>query len=159
MLYPNTPPVLPDGPVTLYNLTGEWGMSEQFSSPRTRDLPRFCETPVLTSCELEERFAAHLRTTLSVSEHFEGDPMRCFIPRHGLGFGTAANRLDMLICLECHSLYFWKDSERHFRPLSTHALGQLAMVFSAARIDLIGLTGPQILERFTTSLPHETRSI
>lgn len=124
--------MLSAGEVTLYHLTGEWGFSERMLAPSTRSLPRFRDVPLLSSIVLDVDLASSLRTLLSCHETYEGEPMRCFIPRHGLRFGHAGSGANALICLECRLAYFWIGERELHYALSESAVSDLTTLFRSA---------------------------
>lgn len=147
------PPVLPDGDVTLHHLTGEWRLSEQTMGRSTRSLPRFRDVPLLSSVVLTTDLAASLRRSLGYHQTYDGEPMRCFIPRHGLCFGNAESGADALICLECHLAYFWiGDRELHY-ALSGSAVSVLTTLFRSAEPASSGLDPAQILHQASFQTP------
>jgi hypothetical protein len=146
------PPILPAGEVTLYHLTGEWGLDERFMSPRTVTLPRFHEVPVLSSVLLTDDLAASLRRTLGRRETYQGEPDRCFIPRHGLRFGSESDA-DALICLECHLAFFRLNNKEVSYALSPVAVNVLTTLFRSAEPASRGLNPAQILHQASFHSP------
>jgi hypothetical protein len=147
------PPILPAGQITLHHLTGQWGWSERFMSPRTIALPRFREVPILSTLSLTDDLAASLLRTLSYHRTYDGEPMRCFFPRHGLHFGDAESGADALICLECYLAYFWiGDQELHF-ALSETAASVLTTLFRSAEPASRGLDPAQVLHEASFPTP------
>ena len=139
--------------MTLHHLTGEWRFSEQMMGQTTRTLPRFRDVPLLSSILLTVDLAASLRRSLSYHQTYEGEPMRCFIPRHGLRFGDAESGADALICLECYLAYFWiGDRELHY-ALSETAVSVLTTLFRSAEPASRGLDPAQVLHEASFPTP------
>ena len=137
----------------MHHLTGEWGFSEQMMAQSTRSLPTFRDVPLLSTIVLTADLAASLRRTLSYRQTYEGEPMRCFIPRHGLHFGDAGSGADALICLECYLAYFWiGDRELHY-ALSETAVSVLTTLFRSAEPAARGLDPAQVLHEASFPAP------
>ncbi|MDB6140872.1 MAG: hypothetical protein JWO94_3944 [Verrucomicrobiaceae bacterium] len=146
------PPLLPEGEVTLHHLTGEWQFPERFMGQSTRLLPRFRDVPLLSSIVLTPDLAASLRRSLGYHQTYEGEPMRCFTPRHGLRFGNAGEG-DALICLECHLAYFWIDDKELHYALSETAVSGLTTLFRSAEPASGGLDPVQVLHEASFHKP------
>ncbi len=57
--------------------------------------------------------------------------MRCFMPRHGLSFADDDGpSTDVLICFECHSLYFFQGKRRELFALTERTMQRLGVFFS-----------------------------
>jgi hypothetical protein len=143
------PPILPAGEVTLYHLDGGWGSSVAMAD----SLIHFRGVHILSSNLLIADLAASLRRSLSYHSTYEGEPMRCFIPRHGLHFYDPEGAVDALVCLECHLIYFFiGDQELHY-ALSGTAVSVLTTLFRSAEPASRGLDPAQVLHEASFSTP------
>jgi hypothetical protein len=149
------PPNIPDGKVTLHHLTGEWGFSDAMLGRNSKKLSTFREVPLLSSIVLTPDVAASLRKTLGSHRTYEGEPMRCFIPRHGLQFD--GGEVDALICLECYLAYFWVDGREMHYALSETAVSVLTTIFRSAEPAARGLDPAQILHEASFEPPRDTQ--
>jgi hypothetical protein len=150
------PPILPPGPVTLHHLTGEY-YGEKLSSPNTIGLPRFRDVPILSTHVLPDDLAHSLRRTLSSHHTYQGEPARCFIPRHGLQFGGEGG-VEALICLECHLAYFWLNGDSVGYALSETAGRLLSTHFRSAEPVSRGLDPVQTLHEASFAQPPDRYS-
>ncbi|RYD70810.1 MAG: hypothetical protein EOP84_26030 [Verrucomicrobiaceae bacterium] len=104
---------LPAGPITAFRLRGEYDYRTPVSRPGVLRSSQILDSLTATN-EQEER----IRRVLSAPDTYGDDPMRCFIPRFGFSIGFGPGTVDLLICLECHWVYFFCEEARTAVPLS-----------------------------------------
>ncbi len=122
---------VPAGPVTAYFLTGQWLPKDCRPSPKPSDEPCFRDSPILQMFAAPPSQAADYREIIADVESYGGEPMRCFMPRHGLSFADNDGlSTDVLVCFECRSLYFFQGEERELFALTERTMQRLGVLFS-----------------------------
>ena len=131
MFTPAFPLQVPAGPVTAYFLSGQWFPKDCRPTPPPSDEPRFRDAPILRTVAVPPSQAADCREIIADVESYGGDPARCFTPRHGLSFAADDGPpTDVLICFECHSLYFFQGEGRELFALTERTMQRLGVFFS-----------------------------
>ena len=79
----------------------------------------------------------------------------CFVPRLGFSFGEGRNCVELLICLQCHWVYFYKGNSVRYKALSPRGVAELAPIAEA----LFGADArPFTYESPTQPAPKSTRA-
>ena len=119
------PPKLSLDEVVAFTLDGSY----DFASPVSKE-GTFRSAGVLSSMKLASESARRALQLLSNPKMYGGEPMRCFIPRHGLRFVGKESEAEILICLECYWIYFFYGSQRVTASLSEGGRRSLKSLFS-----------------------------
>ena len=114
---------------TFYRLTGEYQWSAELLGDRAR-WSSFRETPIVSELILDCEGKSDALNILSNSDSFGGEPMRCFIPRHGLRLSTGSQNVDLLICLECYIIKSWVDDKEDSHIISVNTALKLNEIFT-----------------------------
>ena len=135
MFTPDSPLYVPTGPVTAYFLTGEWFPKDRRPVPEggwnAGDAPCFRDSPIVRTVGMPSTLASDCREIIADAASYGGEPMRCFMPRHGLSFAAIdAPSVDVLICFECHSLYYFEGEQRKRFALTERTMQRLGVIFS-----------------------------
>ena len=154
MTLETTPPVLPKSDVTLYHLTGALGPSKVNLVDSDGEFRSFRTVPIISKVQLTAELGNSLRATFGRPRTYEGEPMRCFIPRHGLHF-EGESTVEALVCLECHLIYFWIEEEEVHYALSPEAVDVLNTLFRSVEPASRGLNPTEVLDAAADS--HEYR--
>jgi len=114
-----------------YFLSGEWFPKDRRPAPEPSNQPRFRDSPILQTVAVPSSVAADCREIIADVASYGGEPMRCFLPRHGLSFaGRDGLSVDVLICFQCHSLYFFQGEQRQLFALTERTMQRLGVIFS-----------------------------
>jgi hypothetical protein len=100
--------------------------------------PTFRGYPVFASKPMPEQLRTALIRILESSKTYTdpGHGGACFEPRLGFSFGEGESRVEILICLECHWVYFYKGDSVRYKALSPRGVSELTPIAEA-------LFGPQ----------------
>jgi hypothetical protein len=107
------PPRLSLDEVEVFTLDGAY----DFASPVSKE-GTLRSAGILSRTKLAPKPALTVFQLLSNPKMYGGEPMRCFIPRHGLRFSGKEAEAEILICLECFWIYFFYGAERVVASLS-----------------------------------------
>lgn len=118
-----------------YWLSGEYDFGPKFTSKYTADLSRFRCTPILASDELTAERRGEITSLLSAHSNFGGEPMRCFIPRHGVSFANGPDQVDVLLCFECFLAYSFRGEEKDWHTLSEIGVQRMKAFFDELEPD------------------------
>lgn len=129
----------------LYHLTGELRATKINLLDSNGEPRAFRGVPIKSKFTLTSELSSSLRRTLGRPRAFQGEPARCFIPRHGLRFESDTT-VDALICLECHLAYFYRDEQEIRYALSPGVLPVLLTLFNSAEPASRGLSQAEILD-------------
>jgi len=102
-----------------------------FKSP-TSSLHSLRSAGIRSTKQLLAQAGRHAFLLLSNPKTYGGEPMRCFIPRHGFRFSGAAKSCEILICFECLWIYFYYESRCVTASLGEAGARALKKVFNEA---------------------------
>ena len=104
--------LLPPGPIFAHLLNGQHERD-------TVSKPGYLRgTRILDSRQLTDEQNARLRTTLTATNTFGGEGARCFIPGIGFTVGHGEDAVEILICLRCDWVYFFRAELQMIEAIS-----------------------------------------
>jgi len=115
---------LPFETVEVYSLNGHY---DGTASPT--DTHTFRGAAILRQATLRKDAAMKSLALLHNPKGYGGEPMRCFMPRHGYRFSSANAHADILICFECNWIYFYYGSKRVVASLNEGSCRALKQIF------------------------------
>jgi hypothetical protein len=119
---------LPNEKLQFYHLTGEYQWPTEHLSASV-DFDLFRETPIISESHLDPKVAEKIHGILDSESSYGGEPMRCFIPRHGISFSSESETVDYLICLECHIIHSWRDGVESSLFITKETVDSLGQIF------------------------------
>lgn len=118
---------LPSDQVEAFLLNGRYDHVGQLSNETT-----FRGAGIMSRTVLKPWGVKRALALLLDPKNYGGEPMRCFMPRHGFRFTSPSTQVDVLICFECHWIYVFHDSKRQSPALRQACHQDLKFVFEQA---------------------------
>ncbi len=116
--------LLPPGPCVAYRLNGHYDFRGESSQPGY-----LRSSGILASRPLTEDYSGAVRTILMTSDSFGGEPARCFMPGLGFTIGDGADAVEILVCLQCYWIYFFRGETRMTETLSKAGQHRLSALY------------------------------
>jgi hypothetical protein len=116
---------LPAGELLAHRLDGSFDFCECSSQPGFLRSSR-----ILDSKQLSDEQGTRIRTLLVSKGSYGGEGARCFIPGFGFTIGSGADAMEILICLQCHWIYFFRGETQMVEALSDRGRRLLTEVYA-----------------------------
>ena len=121
------PPDLPFEHVEWFKLSGHYN-----GGIPPADVSTLRGADILAQAILKKNIAMKALALLHNPKSYGGEPMRCFIPRHGFRFSSSSAQVDILICFECYWIYFFHGPKKVIASLNDGSRSALEHVFDEA---------------------------
>jgi hypothetical protein len=119
-------------PVTAYRVLPTTDAAIWFTQHGAEpERPTFRGFPVFSSKPMPEGLRINLIRVLESRNSYVASGHACFQPRLGISFGGGKGRVEILICPECHWVYFYKGDGVRYKALSPRGVSELAPIAEA----------------------------
>src|SRR5262245_37713306 len=105
---PEKLPQLPRGGAEALRLDGTYSEAQ----PPPDSLDHWRGTRIRNRAPVSQASLDSVLAILAARATYGGDPLRCFMPRHGLRFFSEKMATDVVICFECKWIWFFQDRDR-----------------------------------------------